>query len=66
MGDTFYDVCYDVWQRGGNPDLVDRDRVMDAAREGDYPEDIAESELRRQRRAQDRLNVGILPDDDEG
>jgi len=22
----FYDLCYDVWRSGGNPDLVDKDR----------------------------------------
>ena len=47
------DVLYDVWRSGGNPDAVDYDRVDDAYAAGDYAEDVAASEVRRQRRTSD-------------
>ena len=43
------DVWYDVWRGGGNPDRVDHDRVIDGYYEGRQAEDVARSELRRQR-----------------
>ena len=44
------DVWYEVWRRGGNPDLVDSDRVQDCYDEGLYSEETASRELTRQRR----------------
>jgi len=43
------DVEYEVWRSGGNPDLVDYDRVQDRFYDGQYPEQTASEELRRQR-----------------
>jgi hypothetical protein len=49
MSEYFGDVTFDVWNRGGNPDLVDRDRV-EAARDGGADvEETAGLELRLQR-----------------
>jgi len=44
------DVWYEVWRSGGNPDLVDDDRLDDCLDSGAYPEECAMSEVRRQRR----------------
>jgi hypothetical protein len=46
--DEFYDVCYEVWRSGGNPDQIDRDRVDDYLYDGASPEDVAAIELRHQ------------------
>lgn len=43
------DVIYDVWWRGGNPDLVDYDNTDSDYYEGLYPEESASRELRRQK-----------------
>lgn len=44
----FGDVLFEVWRHGGNPDAVDRDRVEESQRYGDWPEECAHYELRRQ------------------
>jgi hypothetical protein len=44
--DEFYDLCYDVWRGGGNPDKVDRDRFDHY--ESGFDDDILRRELRRQ------------------
>lgn len=69
--DYFGDVVYWTWRSGGNPDLVDRDRVAGAEQEGYWPEDAAASEVRRQhRRAVEQdireweANEWDLPDDE--
>ena len=59
------DVLYEVWRNGGNPDHVDYDRVREDERDGYRYDEIADSELRRQERAHDRMIVGMLPDDDD-
>lgn len=41
------DVEYEVWRSGGNPDMVDRDRVQDWSPD---VEGAAKSELKRQRK----------------
>jgi len=47
----FYDLVYDVWRAGGNPDSVDRDRFEDKY-EGSYDfisdTHVLQAELRRQ------------------
>jgi len=43
------DVAYEVWRNGGNPDNVDLDRIDDSFYAGDFPEDVAVSEVRPQR-----------------
>jgi len=43
------DVWYDTWMMGGNPDLVDPDRVEDYYEEGLYSEEAAKIELDIQR-----------------
>jgi len=43
------DVIYEVWRRGGNPDLVDYDRVDDYYYENYEPEYTASIELNLQR-----------------
>jgi hypothetical protein len=49
MADYFADVQFDVWNRGGDPDAVDRDRV-EACRDGGADvEETAGLELRLQR-----------------
>ncbi len=47
--DYYYDVCYEVWKNGGNPDFVDFEQS-----ENDYyneliPEYSAENEINRQK-----------------
>lgn len=42
------DVEFEVWRSGGNPDLVDRDRVREYFYEQYCPEDAASIELRKQ------------------
>lgn len=46
--DAYGDVLYWVWKRGGNPDLVDRDRVDQAQDDGATVDEIASREYRRQ------------------
>ena len=43
------EVAYQVWRRGGNPDLVDRDRTADHYDSGCTEDEAAAYELRRQR-----------------
>lgn len=43
------DVVYEVWRRGGNPDMVDPDRVQDRYYNGEDYDRAASAELRRQR-----------------
>lgn len=43
------DVWYDTWRFGGNPDLVDDDRVDDCFDSGVYSDECAIKEIRRQR-----------------
>lgn len=45
----FGDVIFDVWCRGGNPDLVDRDRVEVCEQNGAPAEEVAALEYRLQR-----------------
>lgn len=47
--DYFGDTLYEVWRHGGNPDRVDRDRVMDYFDEDINYEHAARRELGRQR-----------------
>ncbi len=45
------DVTYEVWRRGGDPDVVDFDRrYYDIDPEFDDPHEIADVEIRRQGR----------------
>lgn len=48
--DYEYDVQYEVWRRGGNPDVVDSERVEDYYEEDFYPEEAAQQEINIQRR----------------
>lgn len=43
------DVIYEVWRSGGNPDLIDYDRVRDRFYDGYQPEECAYAELKAQR-----------------
>jgi hypothetical protein len=52
------EVFYRVWRNGGNPDLIDSDRVDDSWGRGYRVDDAAARELRSQRRYRER-------DDDE-
>ena len=38
--DAFYDLCYEAWCRGENPDNVSRDRFDDCLYRGFYPDEI--------------------------
>jgi hypothetical protein len=40
MEDEFYELCYETWMTGKNPDLVDIDRYDDARADGYYPDEI--------------------------
>ena len=40
MDDEFYDLCYDAWRSGKNPDAVDPDAYDDARCRGYYPDEI--------------------------
>ena len=48
--DYEYDVQYEVWRKGGNPDRVDSDRIEDYYEEGLYSEEAAQREINIQRR----------------
>lgn len=48
------DVWYEVWRSGGNPDIVDPDRIRDSHDEGLWPEEAASREMRHQARPKDR------------
>ena len=43
------DVFYDVWKRGGNPDRVNNERVIDHFWNGDSVDRAVKDELERQR-----------------
>lgn len=43
------DVEYEVWRSGGNPDMVDRDRVDNCHDMGYFADEAARVELRHQR-----------------
>lgn len=43
------DVVYEVWRSGGNPDVVNRDRVQDRYYDGQDYQSAARAELRAQR-----------------
>ncbi len=45
--DYYGDVVYEVWRHGGDPDMVDYDRLDDYRYEGLYPDEAASRELRR-------------------
>ena len=51
MADDFGDVVYETWRRGGNVDRLDPADVREALSYGDYADEIAEREVRRQERA---------------
>jgi hypothetical protein len=44
------DVTYEVWRRGGNPDLIDRDDVADRMHY-ESPEEVASGIVERDRRS---------------
>jgi hypothetical protein len=44
------DVWYEVWRRGGNPDIVDDDRVIDRYYDGYDSDESAALEIRSQNR----------------
>lgn len=46
--DYYGDTVYEVWRRGGDPDMVDYDRLDDCCYEGLHPDEAAFRELRRQ------------------
>ena len=48
--DYEYDVQYEVWRMGGNPDTVDSERVEDYREEELYPEEAAQQEINIQRK----------------
>lgn len=52
------DVWFEVWRRGGDPDAVDPDDVREAELYGEQYEDVADYELRRQRRRPDDCGEG--------
>ena len=43
-------VTFEVWSQGGDPDLIDRDRVWESEAVGDYAEECASREVRAQGR----------------
>ena len=43
----FYDVCYETWMMGGDPDSVDRDYTDDCYDNGCYPEECVPRRRRR-------------------
>jgi len=51
MNEEFYDLCYDVWRSGGNPDLVDPDR-FEYDYDGEYDYFTDKGTLRRELRSQ--------------
>jgi len=46
----FYEVAYQIWERGGNPDLLSQDRAERDFYEGMDPECTSEMEIKRQRK----------------
>lgn len=45
----YYDLCYDVWRSGGNPDIVERDRYEEY--DFVYDEYILRQEMNRQNKS---------------
>lgn len=41
MEDEFYDLVYDAWRQGKNPDLVSEDLYDDMRSQGYYPDEIS-------------------------
>jgi hypothetical protein len=67
--DFLGDVYYEVWRRGGNPDRVDEDRVLDCMYDGRSAEECADrymSEVwrRRERREQEEAERRLWEDSD--
>ena len=40
MDKEFYDLCYDAWRNGKDPDAVSIDRYDDRLADGYYPDEI--------------------------
>ena len=41
MDDEFYDLVYEAWMSGRDPDAVDIDRYDDLQAQGYYPDEIS-------------------------
>jgi radical SAM superfamily enzyme with C-terminal helix-hairpin-helix motif len=41
MEDEFYDLVYDAWRQGKNPDLVSEESYDDMRSQGYYPDEIS-------------------------
>ena len=52
--DYEYDIQYEVWRMGGNPDGVDSERVKDYYDECLYSEEAAQREINIQHKKGDR------------
>ena len=50
-----YDVQYEVWMMGGNPDAVDSECVEGYYEEDFYPEEAAQREINIQRKSKERV-----------
>ena len=53
----FYDLVYDAWRSGRNPDAIDRDRYDDKRAMGFYPDEITLDDVcpkRKQEEAEDK------------
>ena len=52
----FYDLVYDAWMSGKNPDLVSKDKYDDLLAQGYYPDEITlDMVLPRGQRARDAM-----------
>ena len=40
MDDKFYDLCYEAWRNGRDPDMVSSDRYADLLARGFYSDEI--------------------------
>lgn len=54
------DVEYEVWRSGGNPDFVDRDAVQGELDNGRSVDEIAQMEMKSQRRRQGEPDCEFL------
>jgi hypothetical protein len=48
MDDEYYDLCYDAWMSGSNPDNVSEDDYEQCISQGYYPDEISLTDVLRE------------------
>ena len=55
--DAFYDLCYEAWRSGKNPDAISEDRYDDLLAQGYYPDEISLKDVYPKRRSDDERTL---------